>query len=167
MGFVIFALLVGVPILEIAVFIEVGGWIGLWPTIAVVVLTAIAGTTLLRLQGLSVLERAQRSLERQEFPVAEIVDGVCILVAGALLLTPGFVTDALGFALMIPGLRMAMVRPLWRYMAAHGGVRVWSSRTHRGAHGEIIEGVYEEVRPEKEDSRGGDGSLPGGGGRRR
>lgn len=155
MGLVIIAVLIGVPLIEIAVFIEVGDRIGLWPTIAVVVATAVAGGTMLRHQGMSVLARAQKAMERQEFPVAEIVDGICLLFAGALLLTPGFVTDALGFVLMVPGLRNALVRPVWRYLAAHGSVRGGFTRHGGGADrkgpgagpGDIIDGEYREVRP--------------------
>ncbi len=91
-----------VPIIEIAIFIEVGGEIGLWNTLAVVVLTAIVGTWMLRAQGMRTLRSAQDSLARQVFPVSEVFDGLCLLVGGALLLTPGFLTDALGFLLFQP-----------------------------------------------------------------
>ena len=198
MGLIILAVFIGVPIVEIAVFIEVGGWLGLWPTIAVIVGTAMAGTAMLRHQGLSVLARAQQSLARQELPVAEIVDGVCLLLAGALLLTPGFVTDALGFVLMVPGLRHALMGPMLRHLAARGGIRGGfhapggqqggQQGGHQGGHqghggggdGGVIDGEYEEVRPEDEapgDTRrlpgesGGpgesDGDESGGGGEKR
>lgn len=166
MGLIILALFIGVPIVEIAVFIEVGGWIGLWPTVGVIVATAMAGTAMLRHQGLSVLARAQRSLERRELPVAEIVDGICLLLAGALLLTPGFVTDALGFVLMVPGLRQALVAPILRRLAARGGMRggfYAQGRSGPGGGdggGGVIDGEYEEVRPE--DKKPGDTRrLPG------
>ena len=94
-----------VPVLEIAVFIQVGGLIGVLPTIALVLLTAVAGTMLLRVQGLAVIRRARDSLERNELPVAEVFDGLCLAVAGVLLLTPGFVTDTLGILLFIPATR--------------------------------------------------------------
>ena len=145
MGLILLVLLVAVPFLEIAAFIEIGGRIGLTATLALVVATAVAGMALLRHQGLAVLERAQRTLARHELPIPEIVDGVCLLVAGVLLLTPGFLTDAVGFALMIPPLRRALTRPLWRYLAARGGVWVWSSGP---ADDDIIDGAYEDVTPE-------------------
>ena len=174
MGLVIIAVLIGVPLIEIAVFIEVGDRIGLWPTIAVVVATAVAGGAMLRHQGMSVLARAQKAMERQEFPVAEIIDGVCLLFAGALLLTPGFVTDALGFVLMVPGLRNALVRPAWRYLSAHGSIRGGFTRQGGtgggpgpggpgGGPGGIIDGEYREVRPDDGPHDGTDGpgkSLP-------
>jgi len=106
MGLLILIGLIAMPIVEIAVFIEVGDRIGLFNTIAIVVLTAIAGTALLRWQGLSVLSRAQESLRENRFPVEEIFDGLCLVFAGALLLTPGFVTDTIGFLLFLPPVRL-------------------------------------------------------------
>ncbi len=158
MGLIILALFIGIPIVEIAVFIEVGGWIGLWPTVGIIVATAMAGTAMLRHQGLSVLARAQQSLARQELPVAEIVDGICLLLAGALMLTPGFVTDALGFVLMVPGLRQALVAPMLRRMAARGGFH-GQGRSGPGGGG-VIDGEYEEVRPH-DKKPGGTPRLPG------
>ena len=93
MGFVLLAAFIGVPLIEIALFIQVGGIIGLWPTIAVVIFTAVAGAALLRHQGLGALSRLQESLERGEAPLDPVFDGFCLLAAGMLLLTPGFFTD--------------------------------------------------------------------------
>ncbi len=106
MGLFILIGLIAMPIVEIAVFIQVGEQIGLFNTIAIVVLTAIAGTALLRWQGLSVLARAQESLRENRFPVEEIFDGLCLVFAGALLLTPGFVTDTIGFLLFLAPVRL-------------------------------------------------------------
>jgi UPF0716 protein FxsA len=105
----LFLIFVGVPILEIGLFIQVGGVIGLWPTLAIVVLTALAGTLLVRIQGLQALARLQESLERGGDPVQPIAHGALILVAGILLLTPGFFTDSLGLALLIPPVRAAVI----------------------------------------------------------
>jgi UPF0716 protein FxsA len=96
---------IGVPLLEIAIFIQVGGIIGLGWTLVLVVLTAIAGTILLRHQGFQVLRRAQKQLDAGQAPVAEVFEGVCLLFAGALLLTPGFFTDAVGGLLLLPPFR--------------------------------------------------------------
>ena len=101
----LFLVFVGVPILEIALFIEVGGAIGLWPTLAIVVLTALAGTVLMRAQGLQALGRLQAALERGGDPVGPLAHGALILVAGILLLTPGFFTDAVGLLLLVPAVR--------------------------------------------------------------
>jgi len=108
MGFVLLAAFVGVPLIEIALFIQVGGFIGLWPTIAVVILTAVAGTALLRHQGLGALNRLQQSLNQGEPPIDPVFDGFCLLAAGMLLLTPGFFTDAIGFLLFVPPFRAVL-----------------------------------------------------------
>jgi len=94
-----------IPIVEMWILIEVGGWIGALPTIALVVWTATIGLSLLKQQGLSTLMRARRKMDEGAIPASELVSGVMIAVGGALLLTPGFVTDALGFALLIPQTR--------------------------------------------------------------
>ena len=94
-----------IPFFEMWILIEVGGWIGALPTIGLVVLTATIGLSLLKQQGLSTLMRARRKIDEGAIPASELVSGVMIAVGGALLLTPGFVTDALGFALLIPQTR--------------------------------------------------------------
>ena len=94
-----------IPFFEMWILIEVGGWIGALPTIGLVVLTAMIGLSLLKQQGLSTLMRARRKMDEGAIPASELVSGVMIAVGGALLLTPGFVTDALGFALLIPQTR--------------------------------------------------------------
>ncbi len=106
----LFLILVGVPILEIALFIQVGGVIGLWPTLAIVVLTAFAGTVLMRVQGLQALAQLRGSLEHGANPVGPIAHGAMILVAGILLLTPGFFTDAVGLSLLVPPVRKSIIR---------------------------------------------------------
>jgi len=106
----LFILLIAVPILEIALFIEIGGWLGLWPTIAVVVLTAIIGAALLRAQGLAALTDLQSRLDRGADPRAPLAHGALILVAGVVLLTPGFFTDTVGFLLLVPAVRAGVIR---------------------------------------------------------
>ncbi|PCH98941.1 MAG: hypothetical protein COB84_00590 [Rhodobacteraceae bacterium] len=99
-----------IPIIEIALFIQVGGFIGLWPTLAIVILTAVIGTNMLRRQGVSTLARLQANMSTGESPVDPMVHGAFILVAGVLLLTPGFFTDFIGFALLIPPVRAALIK---------------------------------------------------------
>ena len=101
-------LFIGVPLAEIAVFIQAGELIGLWWTIATVIVTAVIGTTLVRAQGLAAWGRTQAAMRENRLPVDEVFTGLCLLVAGALLLTPGFLTDSLGFILLIPPLRKAV-----------------------------------------------------------
>lgn len=98
-------LLLVVPLAEIAAFVVIGGQIGVWATLGMVLLTAIIGSFLLRWQGVGLFNRINTELRANRVPGRELVHGVMILVAGVLLLTPGFVTDTLGFLLFIPALR--------------------------------------------------------------
>ena len=100
------------PLVEMAILIEVGGRIGSWPTIGLVVGTALLGVALLKRQGLATLMRGQARLAAGELPLREVAEGLLLAVAGALLVTPGFVTDGCGFALLAPPLRMRLAGAL-------------------------------------------------------
>ena len=158
MGLLIFLLMVGIPIIEVAVFIKVGGWLGVVPTVATVILTAILGTALLRRQGFAVLMRVRESLAAGRLPLDEVFDGLCLLVAGVLLLTPGFVTDAIGFLLFVPPVRALVRRLLGAYLLSSGRIHTAAGGPARPAPDRppVIEGEYEEVgeprRPPREDS---------------
>ena len=106
----IVVLFLAVPIVEIYLLIQVGQVIGAGWTIMLVVLTAVIGVWLLRIQGLSTLTRAQQKLQANELPAREIIEGMALVVAGAFLLTPGFFTDAIGFLLLFPPTRIALVK---------------------------------------------------------
>lgn len=109
--FPIFAILFFVvPFLEIWLLIKVGGQIGALPTMLLVVLTAVLGAFLLRQQGLSTLARFQQNLNSGQLPTKEIVEGMVLLVGGALLMTPGFFTDTLGFLCLLPLTRNLMLK---------------------------------------------------------
>ncbi len=143
-------LFIAVPIAEIAFFIQAGERFGLWPTLGLVILTAILGTTLLRYQGLRALHRVQESLNRGEMPIGEVFTGLCLLVAGALLLTPGFLTDGVGFALFIPGIRQAIGSGLANLLMSRGAVHV-SNGYHRGTpyngpNNQVIDAEFTEMR---------------------
>ncbi|NQU72221.1 MAG: FxsA family protein [Rhodospirillales bacterium] len=162
MAALIFLSFIIVPLIEIGIFVLIGDEIGLWNTLAIVVLTAFIGTGMLRAQGLRTLQRAQESLARQEFPVAEVFDGLCLLVGGALLLTPGFLTDALGFLLFLPPVRTAIRKIAWRHLSASGTTWVdggadvpgASQGGRRQGSAPTLEGEYREVPPDRRD--GGD-----------
>jgi UPF0716 protein FxsA len=98
-----------VPVVEIYLLIQVGQVIGAGWTVLLVVLTAVIGVWLLRIQGLSTLTRAQRRLQENELPAREMLEGVALVIAGAFLLTPGFATDTLGFLLLLPPTRIWLV----------------------------------------------------------
>jgi UPF0716 protein FxsA len=106
----LFAVFLVVPLLEVWLLVAVGGFIGAGWTIFLVVLTAVIGAALVRAQGMSTLARSRELLRRGELPAAELLEGVTLLVAGALLLTPGFFTDAIGFLLLVPPLRRRIIR---------------------------------------------------------
>lgn len=105
MPLLLLSLFIAMPLVEIGVFIEVGSAIGLWPTLGAIVLTAIVGSALIRHQGLAIFGQARESFAAGQLPVREIFEGICLLLAGAFLLTPGFVTDGLGALLLIPPFR--------------------------------------------------------------
>ena len=98
-----------VPLAEIWVLIEVGSVVGAVATVGLVVLTAIVGAALMRTQGLAILFRARAAMAKGEVPALELLEGAVILIAGALLLTPGFITDAAGFACLFPPLRQRLI----------------------------------------------------------
>lgn len=140
------AIFIVVPIIEIALFIQVGGWLGLWPTLAIVVLTAILGTTLVKRQGLAALAQVQASLNELTDPTRALAHGAMILASGLLLLTPGFFTDAIGFALLIPAVRDFVMRQV----RARINVQSFSVGTDPHsrsptADNDVVEGDYVEV----------------------
>lgn len=102
-------LFIAVPLIEIGLFIQVGGLIGLWPTLAVVLVTAVVGSTVLRRQGVGALNAIQAQVAAGKDPSAQLAQGALLLLGGLLLLTPGFFTDAVGLALMVPQARAAVV----------------------------------------------------------
>lgn len=109
---ILFLIVLIIPFVEIYLLLQVGSIIGAFPTIFLVVLTAFMGTWLLRQQGFSTFRRFQDSLAKGEIPAYEMIEGPIILVGGALLLTPGFITDILGFACLIPSLRKQIAQYL-------------------------------------------------------
>ncbi|MFO8173745.1 MAG: FxsA family protein [Gemmatimonadota bacterium] len=98
-------LFVGVPLLELFILIQLGQVMGLWPTIGLVILTGLAGAALARLEGLRTLWRIQGELARGQLPGSALLDGLAILLGGALLLTPGILTDLVGFSFLLPPTR--------------------------------------------------------------
>ncbi|HGS5403806.1 TPA: FxsA family protein [Vibrio cholerae] len=105
-------LFIAVPVIEIALFIQVGGVLGVWLTIALVLLTAIVGASLVRSQGLQTLLTVQQRLAQGQLPAQQILEGVMLAVAGVLLLTPGFFTDILGMLVLLPAPRAYFAKQL-------------------------------------------------------
>ncbi|MDA2919564.1 FxsA family protein [Desulfobacterota bacterium AH_259_B03_O07] len=95
-------LFIGVPLLEIAILVKIGTFIGFWPTMLIVIVTGILGATLARIEGFIVLNKIRNELQLGKIPAEELIDGFLILVGGIVLLTPGLLTDLLGFLILIP-----------------------------------------------------------------
>ena len=115
---VLFVFFVIVPIIEISVLMHVGQWLGAWPTIAIVILTAWLGAKYVRQQGLATLQSVQAKMAQGEMPSGEIITGVMLLIAGVLLVTPGFVTDFFGLSLLVPTLRSALIKAVQQRLVA-------------------------------------------------
>lgn len=139
-----------VPILEVYLLIQVGGAIGALWTIFLVVLTAVIGIRLLKMQGLSTLMRAQRKMQAGQTPAGEMLEGIGLVLAGAFLLTPGFFTDAVGFLLLFPPTRVWLVRKVVSNTMVSGrivnlggfsGAGMDSGPANRTGETDIIEGV--------------------------
>lgn len=147
---VLFLLFIAMPVLEMWLLITVGSHIGAMATIGLVLLTAVVGAGLLREQGFETLWRGQRKLQEGQLPAQEIVEGIVLAVSGALLLTPGFFTDAVGFAGLIPPLRALFVSAALRKMVvAPMKGQPSGFKHHQGIQdSEIIEG---EAWDEKND----------------
>ncbi len=108
-GIIFLLLLVGAPLLELYVLIEVGSEIGALPTILLSIFTAVLGATLVRMQGISVLTRVQQTLAKGEAPALEMLEGAMLMMSGVMLLFPGFITDIMGFLMLIPPLRRKFI----------------------------------------------------------
>ena len=164
MALILFLAFLAVPIIEITVIIKVGGLIGAWPTVGLIILTAASGAAMVRAQGFQILVRAQESLDLGQFPAEELFDGLNLMVAGVLLLTPGFVTDALGLILLVPPLRRHIARWIWSRMLKgerfhfSAGAAQGRSRTRRDDG--VIEGEFIEIPPERLGGRDRDDTDP-------
>ncbi len=164
MRFLPFLAFIAVPLMELVILIKVGEIIGIGATILLVITTAVIGVSLLKRQGLAALGRARETVESGEFPVESVVDGACLLVAGAFLLTPGLLTDTVGFLLLVPALRRALAHWLFNKFSftgqAHGGPFDSDSSSaprQDGASaspGPVIEGEFEDIdnhTPERDE----------------
>jgi len=125
----LFLLFIIIPIIEITVLIQVGGLIGAWPTIAIVIISAWLGAKYIRHQGLATMQSVQTKMAQGEMPSGEIVTGFMLLVAGILLVTPGFITDVLGLLLLIPNARQVLARAVQKHIKVGGG-NVFGAHTH-------------------------------------
>ncbi len=161
-GKLLLILFILLPVAEIATFIQVGGWIGLWPTVLLILLTAIAGSTIIRMQGQGLLMRARTELDAGRMPMSEMFQGLCLFVAGVLMVTPGFITDIIGFALLVPLFRHWLSAFLARHIEVFSGKMGTSSGFGAGRpgagspQGEVIDVDFVEIHEEPSGISGPD-----------
>lgn len=148
-------ILLSLPLIELALLIKVGQWIGFWPTMLILVGTAIGGGLVLHQQGFAALNRLLSEMREGRPPIEAAVDGAFILFAGMLLITPGLITDTCGLLLLVPPLRRGFARWLLGRMDSYVEVRVGRSKDQDGSRGPerydrqdggvVIEGEYKRV----------------------
>jgi len=185
MRLLLFLMFIAVPLIELALLIKIGEVIGILATVGLVIITAVIGVSLLRMQGVIALRKAQESLQAGRPPIDSVVEGVCLLVAGAFLLTPGLLTDAVGFLLLVPQIRSAIARWAFAKLQQSGqmdirmsggpggpgrpplrpGPRPGAAPGGRQPSGPVIEGEFTETDAEpeeagKEKPQTGSGSSP-------
>ncbi|MAF97198.1 MAG: hypothetical protein CMH26_01020 [Micavibrio sp.] len=143
----IFVFFIIIPLIELALFATVSEEIGIWTTLLLAFLTAIIGGALVKQQGIQTIISMRYALDKGKMPLNEIFDGFCLVAAGALLITPGFLTDTIGFALLTPPFR-SLVRQIIRKhtqwevsVSPNNNSRVYNDET-------IIEGEYEKLDPD-------------------
>lgn len=142
-------LFIGIPLIEITLFIQVGGLIGLGWTLAIVVLTAVLGAWLVRSQGAAAMLNLRRSMSELNDPTEPLAHGAMILFSGALLLTPGFFTDAVGFALLVPQIRAWIIKQV-RARVKVQSFQMGPEPQRPRPDDRVIDGEFEEVDPPKQ-----------------
>ncbi|MBY7945583.1 membrane protein FxsA [Vibrio fluvialis] len=156
---ILLILFIAVPVIEIGLFIQVGGVLGLWPTIALVLITAFVGASLVRSQGLHTLMTVQQRMQNGEIPAQQIVEGVMLAVSGVLLLTPGFMTDALGMLILLPAPRAMLAKYLMsKVVVTNMSSGFQSSQFERDfhshssqQHGQTFDGEFERKQDDDQD----------------
>ena len=158
-----------VPLAELAILIKLGEVIGIGATILLVISTAVIGVSLLKRQGLAALAKARSSVDEGEFPIESVVDGICLLIAGAFLLTPGLLTDTVGFSLLVPAFRRKLAHWIFNKFKDSDTVQFHGFGTGPGAPGagpghpgprdKVIEGDFEDLDDEPQDAKPSDNSA--------
>ena len=149
-------LFITIPVIEMYILILVGSQIGALTTIALVVLTATIGLWLFRREGFATIQNLQRKLHTGEIPGRELLEGVMLLVGGALLLTPGFVTDGIGFVCLLPGLR----KPIAEWLIKRGLLTMTQGFTiHSSQFGQFDQGDFQQSGFQRAGERTFDGEF--------
>ena len=143
---------IGIPILEVSIFISIGTVIGLGPTLTIVITTAIIGAVLVKKQGLKTLFSAQKNLGNNQLPIQEFFDGLFLIVAGLFLITPGFVTDGIGLLLFLPQIKMLLKNIISNMLVARTSKGVYANINNtepKKPTNPTIEGEFETVGQRK------------------
>ena len=146
-----FLLFIGIPIVEVILFITIGKYIGLWNTIFIIIITGVIGAVLVKSQGISILNKAIEEVKLNKMPLMPIFEGIAILIAGAFLLTPGFLTDTLGCFLLIPKTRNILIKLISSYLKKK---TIYKEKTiyntnEQEKENKTFEGSYEEIDENK------------------
>ena len=153
----IFALFLAVPLIEIALFVTVGGWLTLWPTLAIVLGSGVLGVFVMRQQGLRAMADMQSAMKTMQNPMSPMANSAMIMAAGVLLILPGFLTDTLGLLLLIPFVRHWVIKQMgnrFRVVSPTGASPDWRDGRTSKYHDEAIDAEYSEVEPERPRVRG-------------
>lgn len=141
------------PLGEIWLFVKVGELIGAWQTAGLVLAMAIVGAILVRVQGFTVLQRARATLAAGEFPTSDLLDGLFVLIAGFLMIVPGFFSDFLGILLFIPPVRRWLGASIWDWISHRPDIVIHRyGRSGPSGSGRVVEGTFHEVPPEEVQS---------------
>ena len=145
-----FIFFIGIPIIEVILFITIGKYIGLWNTILIIIITGIIGAILVKSQGISTLKNGLEEIKSNKIPMLPMIEGIAIVIAGAFLLTPGFLTDTLGAILLIPPLRLKIVEFVIEYLKKSFTLKSNFTRDTENENKDndkkVYEGKYEEIK---------------------
>ena len=146
----LFLVFTSVSLLEIFVLVKVGGFLGAWPTVMFVIITALIGAALVRSQGVQLVQQLQQRLAQGELPGLQLIEGVMLLMTGVLLVTPGFVTDFCGLLLLQPKIRGVIAKKILAHVKLQPNATMSSFDAHSGSSFErqkvdedVIEGEFE------------------------
>ena len=150
-----FLLFIGIPIVEVILFITIGKYIGLWNTIFIIIITGAIGAVLVKSQGISILNRALEEIKLNKVPILSIFEGIAIFIAGAFLLTPGFLTDTIGCILLIPKTRNLIITHITSYLKKKA---IYKEKTtyysnEKNNENKTFEGNFEEVKDLKKKKK--------------
>ena len=139
-----FLFFIAIPIIEVILFITVGKYIGLWNTIFIIIITGIIGAILVKSQGINIFNKALAEIRSNKMPIFSIFEGIAILIAGAFLLTPGFLTDTLGCVLLIPKTRNIIIKYITSYLEKRT-IYKKNPKYDKNEEDKIVEGSFEEI----------------------